>query len=84
MCFSLEWLETILIWIVIIGCVIAILKLLVPWVVGLFGFSLGPLPAIVNYVILAVICIFVIIVVFTLIQCVLGMGGSLSLLPRHS
>jgi hypothetical protein len=84
MCFSLEWIETLLIWLVIVVAIVAILKLLVPWIFAQIGGNpTGPLMAIVNIFIWAVIAIFVIYIVFALISCLLGMGGGFSLFPRH-
>lgn len=42
MCFSLGWLESLLIRLVEIGAIIAILRLFVPWLGGLGGISLLP------------------------------------------
>lgn len=41
MCFSLPWFEQVLIYIVVLGGVIAILRLIVPWALGLFGWPAG-------------------------------------------
>lgn len=82
MCFSLGWIETLLIWLVIVFAVIAILRLLVPWVFSILGANTGPLLPIINIVVWAVIAIFVIYIAFALIACLLG-SGALSLFPRH-
>lgn len=74
MCFSLAWLENLFIWIVIVGSLIAILKLLLPWVFSFFG-GTGPLLPILNIVIYAIIAIFVIYIIFALISCLIGSGG---------
>lgn len=82
-CFDLGWFENILIWLIIICSVIAILKILVPWVLSIAGITLPPpLLAIINIVVWAVVAIAVVIFVFTLISCLMHMGGHLSLLPR--
>lgn len=73
MCFSLSWLEDLLIWIVILACVIGVLQLLIPWVFSMVGISLGPLPAIIRMVVIAIVVIAVIIFVFSLLGC-LGPG----------
>lgn len=84
MCFSLPWIESLLVWIVIVVAVVAILRLLLPWVFAQLGVGTGPLMAIVNIVVWAIIAIFVIYVAFALIECLIGLGGGgLSLLPRH-
>jgi ABC-type multidrug transport system fused ATPase/permease subunit len=83
MCFSLAWLENLLIWVVIVGALIAILQLFVPWVlaqVGDLGGAVGVVLQIVKIIIWAIIVIFVIYIVFDLIQCLMS-SGSLKL-PR--
>jgi hypothetical protein len=83
-CFSLEWVETLLIWIVIICAIIALLRLVLPWVFSAFGVAIpGIIIQAINIFIWAVVAILVIIFIFTLISCLLSMGGSLSLFPRH-
>lgn len=74
MCFSLAWIEALLIWLVIIGAVIAILRLFVPWVLSLFGVSLGPIPQIIRIVIIAILAIAAIYFVFDLISCLGGIS----------
>lgn len=76
MCFSLAWLEQILIWIVILACIIGVLQLLVPWVFSTMGIGLGPLPAIIRMIVIAIIVIAVIIFVFDLLGC---LGGGFHL-----
>ncbi len=68
-CLSLAFLENLLIWLVIIGAVFALVKLLLPLVIAPLG---GPAAVIVQalqIVLWAVVAIFVIIVVFDLIAC---------------
>jgi len=83
MCFSLEWVEQLLIWLVIVGAIVAILRLLIPWALSFFGFNPGPIMQIINIVIGAIVVIFVIYFVFAMIACLSSMGGGLSLFPRH-
>jgi hypothetical protein len=75
MCFSLGWLESLLINIVILAVVIGILKLLIPWVFGLLGVSSGPLMAVIQWIIIGIVAIFVIITVFQLLGCLGGFHG---------
>lgn len=75
MCFTLGWLEQLLVWIVVIAVVVGVLQLLIPWVFSLVGVPLGPLPMIVRYIVLGVIAIAVIYFVFGLLECVVGGGG---------
>ena len=78
MCFSLAWIEQLCVWLVIVCAIVAILKLLLPWVASMIG---GIVPAVINIVLWAVIAIFVIYFCFALIECLGGMG-HLSLMPR--
>lgn len=84
MCFSLEWIESLLIWLVIVVAIVAILKILIPWIFSMLGVGGGTLLAIINIFIWAVVAIFIIYIVFALISCLLGLGGGLSLFPRHA
>lgn len=79
MCFSMEWIEAILIRLVIICAVVAIIKLLVPFVLSAIGAAGGVIAAAINICLWAVIAIFVIIVCFDLIQCI----GGFSLVPHR-
>jgi hypothetical protein len=79
MCFSLGWLEGLLINIVILAVVIGVLRILIPWVLGLLGVDTGPLMQIINLILWAIVIIWVIYFVFGLLGC---MGGSISLFPH--
>jgi len=78
MCFSLPWLEQLLVWLVIVCAIIMVLRLLLPWVAAQLGI---PIIAQVINIILWVVVIFVIYFCFALLSC-LG-GGGLSLFPHH-
>ena len=79
-CFTLGWLEQFLVWCVVVGAVIAIIRLVVPWVLGQVGIPL--LAQAINIILWAVVAIFVIYIIFALLSCLIGMGG-ISLLPPH-
>jgi hypothetical protein len=53
----------------------------VPWVLAQIGIPL--IAQVINIVLWAVVCIFVIYIVFALLSCLLGGGGGLSMLPPH-
>ncbi len=75
-CLSLAFIENVLIWLVVIGLVAAIVRLLLPRFLG----QLGDVVTILNWVIVAIITIFVIVIVFDLLSCLLGgSGGGLRL-----
>ena len=79
-CFTLGWLEQFLVWCVMIGAIIAIIRLVVPWVLGQVGIPL--LAQAINIILWAVVAIFVIYIIFALLSCLIGMGG-ITLLPPH-
>lgn len=81
MCFSLGWLAQLLVWIVIAVAIFAILKLLIPWVLAQLGAAGSIIAQVINIVLWAVICIFVIYICFDLISCLLSMSGGFRL-PR--
>jgi uncharacterized membrane protein len=67
-CFSLGWIEQLLIWFVVITAVIAIIKLLIPAVIPLGGTIIQ----VINIVVWVVVAIAIIILVFDLLSCVVG------------
>jgi hypothetical protein len=79
-CFTLQWLEQVLIYCVILGAVYAILKLIIP-------LALSNLPAIIGQIIniclWAVICIIIIYIVFAVLSCLLSLGGGLGGIMPH-
>lgn len=79
-CFTSQWLQQFLVWCVIVGAIIAIIRLIVPWVMAQVGIPL--LGQVVNIILWAIVAIFVIYIVFALLSCLIGMGG-VSLLPPH-
>jgi hypothetical protein len=84
-CFSLAWIQQILIWIVIVGAIVAILQLFIPWVLAQAGALAGPMSMIlqvIKIIVWAIVVIFVIYIVFDLISCFLGSGGISLPRPR--
>lgn len=79
MCFSLGWVEHLCIYLVCIVAVVAIMRLIIPWLLSLIGGG-GIIAQIINIVLWAVVAILVIYIVFGLIGCLLGSGGHFSLL----
>ena len=78
-CFSIAWIEQLLVWLVIVCAIIAILRLFLPWVAAQLGISI--VAQVINIVLWAVVVIFVIYFCFALISC-LG-GGGVGLFPHH-
>jgi membrane protein DedA with SNARE-associated domain len=84
-CFSLEWIERLLIYLVVLCVLIGVVRLLLPIVLGWFGAPPGggTVITILGYIMWAVVAIFCIIFVFDLISCLIGGGGTgLRLLPK--
>lgn len=79
-CFSLAWVEQLLVWLVIVAAIIAILRLLLPWVAAQIGIPI--IGQVINIVLWAIIVILVIYICFALLSCLAG--GGLPLLPHHS
>jgi hypothetical protein len=77
-CLSLQWFEQILIWLIIVSAIVAVIKLLIPWVSSMTFPIVGQVLSIVLWAILAIIAVYII---FALLSCLLGMSGGLRL-PR--
>jgi len=78
MCFSLDWIMHLLIFLVCVGAVVAIVKLLLPMVMGPLG-PMGALILQILWIILwAAVLIFIIYFAFELLACLFG-GSGLSL-----
>jgi hypothetical protein len=82
MCFSIQAIGTVLIWAIVIGAVLAILKLIVAFVLPKIGIPIaaevvGLFTQILTILIWAFILIFVVVIVFDIIACLLAQGGSL-------
>jgi hypothetical protein len=80
MCFSLDFIKQLLIDLIVIGAIFAIIKLLLPLALSWLGGAGSIIMQVINIVLYAVICIFVVIICFDLISCLLGSGGMR--LPR--
>lgn len=77
-CFSLLWLEQMLIWLVIASAIVACVRLIIPWITSITFPIVGQVLEIVLWAIIAVIAIYII---FGLLSCLVSMGGGLHL-PR--
>lgn len=81
MCFTMAWLGQMLIWLVILVAVVAILRLLVPYILTQLGGPGGVVAQIINIVLWAVIVIAVIWFAFELLSCFVGSGPAV--FPRR-
>jgi hypothetical protein len=82
MCFSLGFIEQLLVWLVIVCAIVAILRLLLPWVAAQLGAAGGIVLAVINIILWAVVCIYVIYFCFMLIECLAGSGSGMFLPHR--
>jgi hypothetical protein len=82
MCFSMEWIEHILILAVVVIAVVAIIKILIALVLPQLGWVGSIIMQVLNIVMWAVIAIFVIIFCFDMISCLINMSGGLNLHAR--
>jgi hypothetical protein len=80
MCFSLAWVEQLCIYIIVIVAVWSIIKLLLPYVTQFMPQIVVQIIQIVLWAIIAIICVYII---FGLLSCLLGGGGSLLHFPTR-
>jgi hypothetical protein len=74
MCFSLGWVQELCIWLIIVFAVIAIIRLVMPLLLGWIGNPI--VVGIINIVLYAVIAIMCVKILFLLFGCLLeGPGG---------
>ena len=87
MCFSFNFIAQILIWAIVIGAAFAILNLIVPFVLSKIGVSIASeavalFMQIIKIIIWCIVLVFIVIVVFDIISCLLSMGGGMPHLIR--
>jgi len=68
-CFTLGWLVAVLVWIVVVCAVVAIFRLLLPFVLSWLGVAGDLVMRIINIILAAIVIIFVIYLVYDLIMC---------------
>jgi hypothetical protein len=79
MCFSLAWLLQLIIWLIIVGAIVAVIKLLIPFIDTLTGMPI--IGRVLMIVLWAVVAIALVIIVFGLLSCLAGGTGGLGF-PR--
>lgn len=80
MCFSLAWIEQVCVWLIVVIAIVSIIRLLVPYLMGLIGIPI--VAQIINIVLWAVVAIMCVYIIFALISCLIGSGGGLMHFPR--
>lgn len=87
MCFSLAWLQQVLIFLIVIGAVVQILKLLIPFALKRMGAEIGEganlVMSVLHIIFMAVVAIICVVICIELISCMLSYTGGLSLSPRR-
>jgi hypothetical protein len=80
MCFTLGWLEQLIVWLIVVGAVVAIIRLLIPWLDSFTGMPI--IGRILEIVLWAFVAIAIVIIIFGLLSCLLGGTGTLGFPPR--
>ena len=81
MCFTLGWIESLCVWLIIVAATAAIIRILVPYLTSLIGIPI--VAQIINIVLWAVVAIMAVYIIFSLLSCLIGFGGGLGLAPFH-
>jgi hypothetical protein len=71
-CFTLGFLEQLIVWLIIVGAIVACIKLLVPWVTSVVGFPV--VGQIIMIILWAIVAILVVYMIFGLLGCLVGSG----------
>ncbi len=79
-CFTLGFLQALIVQIIIISAVIAVIKLVVPWLTSVIGIPI--VGQIIMIILWAIVAIMVVYLVFALLGCLLGSGGGLMHFPK--
>ena len=79
MCFSLAWLEQLIVWLIVVGAIVAIIKLVIPFLDSLTGMPI--IGRILMIILWAIVAIALVVIIFGLLSCLLGGGTSLGF-PR--
>lgn len=79
-CFTLGYLQALIVQCIILAALVAIIQLLIPWLSSLTWPLIGQVLTIILWTIVAVIVVYII---FSLLSCLLGGGGVSGLFPRR-
>jgi hypothetical protein len=69
MCFSAAWFVGLLIWLIVIGAVVAIVRLVLPIVLGWLGVAGGVVMQVLNIILIAFVLIVLVWFCYDLLQC---------------
>ena len=76
-CFNLIFLQQLVIWTVVIIAIVAVIRLLIPYLSSVIGVPV--VPQILEIVLWLIVAVAVIYLIFALLGCLLGSGGGLHL-----
>lgn len=65
-------LQQLLIWLIVLGAVVALLRLFIPWVLQYLGIDSSVIVRAINIVVFAIVAVALVYFVFGLIGCLLG------------
>lgn len=68
-CFTVDWLLHFLLWLVVVGVLVAIFRILLPVILGLFGVAGGVVMQVINILILGIVLIALIYFLIDLAHC---------------
>lgn len=79
-CFTLGFLQQLIVWCIVTAALVACLQLLIPW---LSSFTWPILGQVLRIILWAIVAIIVVYIIFALLSCLLGgAGGAPFRLPR--
>ena len=81
MCMSVAFFFSLMIWLVVIGAIYAIIKIVIPAVLANFGGPGSLLAQAINIILWATLLIVVLYLIWDLVECLVGAGGLR--LPRR-
>lgn len=70
-CLTLGFLEQLIVWLIVVGAIVACIKLLVPWISSLVTPIVGQIIMIILW---AIVAIMVVYLIFGLLGCLVGSG----------
>lgn len=80
-CFSLGFLQALIIQCIIIAAIVAVIKLLVPWLVDITGYPV--IGQAIMIILWAIIAIMIVYIIFALLSCLSGGAGVFGHFPNR-
>lgn len=79
-CFTLGYLQNLIVQCIILAALVAIIQLLIPW---LSSFTWPLIGQVLTIILWAIVAIIVVYIIFSLLSCLLGGGGLAGVFPRR-